>query len=705
MILKPFLLTAIILVFLQSCSSSSNSPRAVDAPPVINPGGEVATGAMKAQFDPANGIIPFPSNLLLSGTTDLTLNPPVENPADLSDPAVALSALDGFSTVAPWAVSFTENLASNTVSPATVKLYKVRLSGVGGAPIEVLDELIFGQDFVAVANENGLNIVPLKPLQELSSYLAVLVKGIADTNGNPATADTTYFIAKRTSPLVDINGNSTDPLLPNASAQALEPLRQLTNAQEAVAAGQGINPDDIILSWSMTTQSITPVLSAVKSITMPGDSMLVSTGLTTAAFPGGAGIADIYIGVMSSPYYLTAPNANNPVAPLSVPWKASAGAYIPPFDSLGLDPNSTNLTFANPIPVATSEQNLPVIMTIPNPNSGKEKPAAGWPILIFQHGITRNRTDALALADSMASAGFAVVAIDLPLHGVTDANNPFYIGGTPFSSVASERTFDMDLMSAAGAAGPDGEIDASGSHYINLSNLLVSRDNVRQGVADLLTLTETVPLMDIDGDNLGDFDASRIGFAGLSLGAMTGINYLALAPNVSNAILSAPGGGIAQLLVGSPTFGPRIIAGLEGNGIAFGSADFNRFFVIAQTVVDSADPINLGALAAANNSLVVHEILDDQVITNRVRSAPLSGTEPLIAVMGLPAISETVINSSGGVRGAVRFTEGDHGSLLNPTSSLAATVEMQTQLVGFNTSKGDALIVTNTDVIQQEQQP
>ena len=46
-------------------------------------------------FDPANSVIPFPTNLLFSGSADGTLNIPVEDETDISDPQVALNALDG----------------------------------------------------------------------------------------------------------------------------------------------------------------------------------------------------------------------------------------------------------------------------------------------------------------------------------------------------------------------------------------------------------------------------------------------------------------------------------------------------------------------------------------------------------------------------------------------------------------------------------
>ena len=100
-----------------------------------------------------------------------------------------------------------------------------------------------------------------------------------------------------------------------------------------------------------------------------------------------------------------------------------------------------------------------MLVTVPNAASAADgAPAGGWPVLIFQHGITRNREDMFAVADSFGAGGFAVVAIDLPLHGVTSRQpgRPawyFYAAGVnPASTRAStcrragsiERTFDLD---------------------------------------------------------------------------------------------------------------------------------------------------------------------------------------------------------------------------------------------------------------------
>jgi len=718
-----------LTALLAACGGGSNdSPRAVPAPPATNPGGPPVTSVLTARFDPTNRIIPTPNNLLLQGTTDLTLNIPVANPNNFGDPQVALNALDGWSTVAPWSSSFSAAPAPASVTPGgSVRMFQVTLSGPGGAVIGVVRELQGGVDFVtafASSDTTGrtLAIVPLKPLAQIKSYMVVLTNGITDAAGNAATPDQTYFLTKKTTPLF-ANGASTEPLLSNAQAQALEPLRQLVNFQEAAAEGAGIPRANIVLSWVATTQSITPVLQTVRAITQPGTVVLAPTGLNIQqAIPSLPPIADIVVGFIELPYYLEAPSAQNPTAPLTTFWKGAAcGTVAACGGVLGPNNPSTFLTFLNTRPLATGNVRVPVLMTVPNAASGRVKPAGGWPLVIFQHGITRNRSDGLAISATLASQGFAMVSIDQPLHGITPADTalaPFRVNNTPFFAAGvRERTFDVDFVNnGTGAPGPDGNPDASGTHSINLASLLTSRDNTRQAIVDLFVLRASVPNMSIDGDATGDFDNANVSFVGQSLGSIVGTGFVAFEPTVSVAVLSVPGGGIAQLLNGSPTFGPVIRAGLAGNGVVAGSPDFDRFMGAAQQVVDSADPVNLAGFAAAKRVLL-HEVVGggtrtdgtpsppDQVIPNAVAGAPLSGTEPLIRAFGLAGITGTTANAAG-VRGAVRFIQGNHGSILQPgaatAEALAATVEMQGQMASFLVSGGTAVQVANPTVIRTQ---
>ncbi|MGA9335771.1 MAG: hypothetical protein WBV39_15935, partial [Rudaea sp.] len=636
-------------------------------------------------------MVPFPTNLLLSGTTDLTLNIPVADPTNYSDPQVALNALDGFGTVSPWSTSFSAPAAAATIIPGpggTVRMFEVTLTGPGGGVTSVVRELKSPQDFVAVlapSDTTGrtLAIVPTHPLQQLTSYMVVLLgnggnlnpapsPSITDGSGNDITPDTTYFLAKRTSPLC-VNGHSTDSLLPDAQACALEPLRQLTNSQEYAVDQFDGQPTDqrIVLSWVATTQSITPEMQALQSRiaqTPAPQAQLAPTGLTLAQInPALPPVADVYIGVLPVPYYLGVPSAADPIAPLHDFWHAAPGAYVPPFDAAGLSPASTNVTFANPFPVATSTQLIPVLLTVPNANSGHAKPAAGWPVVIFQHGITRNRTDMFAIAGTLAAQGFAVIAIDAPLHGLTDTTNPLYIGNTPFAAIgAQERTFNLDVSNnETGAPGPDGVIDGSGTLFINLSYLLTSRDNLRQATSDLMELTRAIPQISFDGNATPDFDGSQIEFVGQSLGSIIGTTFLAMEPDVNVGVLNVPGGGVVRLLDASPAFGPSIHAGLAAAGLTPGTPNYDAFMGAAQTVVDSGDSINF-AFATLGKSIIAQDVVgdathpSDQVIPNNVSGAPSSGGDPLIAALGLNDISQTTQAAS--IRAVVRFTQGAHGS-------------------------------------------
>jgi pimeloyl-ACP methyl ester carboxylesterase len=295
----------------------------------------------------------------------------------------------------------------------------------------------------------------------------------------------------------------------------------------------------------------------------------------------------------------------------------------------------------------------------------------------------------LAIADSLADAGFVVVAIDLPLHGIADRSNGLY--------TEYERTFDMDLLdNATLEPGPDGLIDPSGQHFINLQYLLSSRDNLRQAVADLLVLGAslggiTSPLLNV----------AQVHFVGHSLGGIVGTVYLALDDSIGAASLAMPGGGIARLLEGSATFGPIIQAALTANGIETGTAEYDSFLVVAQTAMDAGDPINFAITAVEHQPIHMLEVvggsgsLPDQVVPNCVDAAPLSGTEPLARIMGLASI----VTTTAGGDGIVRFSAGDHRSLLDPTASPAATVEMQSEIASFLATAGASIPITNTAVI------
>ena len=662
------------------------------------------SNSFQVDFDLENGAIPFPNDLLFAGSQDGTLNIPTDPSAADFSVISALNALDGFSTLAPITTGFSSTIDDSTlVGGDTVRVFEVVLSGVGGAVTQVVGELSPGVDYIVSVSSvdvggGTLAITPLRPLQPQTSYLVVLTDGIRDSSGVAASPALTYLITKRTSPLVDEQGMSQLSALTDEEAADLEQVRQLVNAAEAAVTqfDSTLSGSQIVQSWSFTTQSVGDVLAVVRDGVDAGE--VPAASLTDSGVDSPLGGADVYVGTIGLAYYLSAPTAEDPAAPLTSHWQGAAGSPLTRF---------------NPVPESTGDVTIPLLATIPK----GAKPDGGWPVVIYQHGITTHRGTLLAIADSLAAAGYAAVAIDLPLHGITGDETD---GSAALRIAGLERTFDLDVVdNATGAPGADGVIDSSGTHFINLTSLLSGRDNLRQAVADLLGLTKALEQLDYDGldDTVTDFDLTNIRFVGHSLGAIVGAVYLTLEDSVGAASLAMPGGGIAKLLDGSATFGPQIASGLAANGIIKGTPDYEAFMASAQTTIDAADPLNyldeigegrgihLIDIAGGNSSL------PDQVVPNNVLNvsgtvpSPTAGTDPLATLMGL-AVAVSDLNG-GNLQAWVRFNAGHHGSLLSPNDSennvdaLSAqvTVEIQSQIATFMATNGAVLDITDSSLV------
>lgn len=663
-----------------------------------NPGGATPpeqNAPTTALFQPLQGILPYPTDVYFSKSTDGTLN---IQPANALMPLQSsVNQLDGFSTNAVIRTRFASPIdpGPSSLNATTVYMAQVVIDDtLNKAVVGFTRPLVLGTDFSAnVASDAGvgntiLELRPLKPLVPSSGpntrnvgYLVVLTNGIKTASGAAVTPDADYANFKTA-----LSTNCT-----SITNESLNGLCKLTGAQLTVAKqALGIDAANVVLSFSFSTQNTRDTMNvlASPSITTARPISVVNTGLTTTALSSKLpGHANLYKGTLQVPYYSSRPTQTNPTAPLTATWLGGPSA---------LDPTSKFLTRFNPVPVATETISIPVFATAPNAASaaGAAKPAGGWPVIVFQHGLTRNRLDAVGIADTFADAGFVVVSIDLPLHGIagTDA-----VAANPFYDAAHELTFNLDLVNNSTlAAGPDGAIDPSGTHFVNVPNPLVTRDNIRQGAVDLLTLTRSLGSLDLDGVAGGDINTSRIYFIGHSLGGIVGGVYLgtATAADVATGELANAGGGIAQTIFDSPAFGPRIKAGLAQQGITEGSTLYAQFIRDAQTAVDAGDPVNYIAAASAARPLLLLQVAGggtlpdgsvsppDQVVVN-------SATKRLIDAIGLPRISTPGVNPVS--RGYVNFLFGNHGSIIDPTASLATTGEMQAESLSFAVTSGAAV--------------
>ncbi len=675
--------------------------------PIVLPSSSTGSAVVPLPFDGLFGTGPQGDGAELSGLdaqADGTLN---------LFPLLGAAALAGGGQIDGW--STTAALFMDVVGDVDLDN--------AAAGIRIFDskrfaELQPGVDFEVepspvVLGRTRLLVQWLKPLSESTQYLIALTSGLRSSGGAPGLVNELFEILRDPTPVTDqsntilaalaLSGRQADiGVLAQLQQQLVHPVVDGVIGLSAAAPNSRavIARDDILLAWSFTTQSITPSLvrlaanAQAQAVGVQDSGLDLSVVLASdpsmpAALPADA---DIYAGFLQLPYFLS----DEPAQINSTFWLNDGAVSSATHPALGascgslLRPASTTICY--PDPAARSVQTVPVLLTRPH----TPMPASGWPVVIFQHGITGDRSNMFGIAPALSAAGFVVIAIDLPLHGVA-AGSPLRVPGT------TERTFDADL---------DGNnvADASGSYFINLSSTVTSRDNLRQAVVDLLHLAKSLANVRLGSAFNESLDLNRVGFIGHSLGGIVGSTFLALTDEVGAATLAMPGGGIAKLLDGSETFGPVVAAGLAANGINEGTDTYEVFLRLAQLSVDSGDPINWAAATADRHPIHLIEVVGDAVVPNNVMGnpqalidGPTSGTGPLAAAMGLPTTPVTApISPAMILQGSNRvlFSSGTHSSIVRPATANPVDdpvfLEMQSQTVQFLASEGACLPLGTT---------
>ncbi len=289
-----------------------------------------------------------------------------------------------------------------------------------------------------------------------------------------------------------------------------------------------------------------------------------------------------------------------------------------------------------------------------------------WPVIISQHGFTVDRSAALLMGTQLAqNTCSVVVAMDLPHHGIAPRSSDRNSVDIDNSLLALTVTYNADTAATAPFAAAVNTIvtgdnssllvglaerheglylDAtnttqamtysetkagkSGDYYIRLDNFQRTRDNVRQGVMDLLNLNATLATIDIDGDGNPDLDTSNVSYVGHSLGAIVGTSFVAVnndktiqlastaaggtLPKIKSVVLATPGGGLTKLLENSVSISPKILAGLSvAANIQPGETSFESYMQVLQATVDSGDPMNfIGQLATGGSSATPTMIIE-----------------------------------------------------------------------------------------------
>jgi len=378
-------------------------------------------------------------------------------------------------------------------------------------------------------------------------------------------------------------------------------------------------------------------------------------------------------------------------------------------------------------PQKNATTTVPVVVFQPVLDGSAAQPAAcletngaGKPegVTIFQHGITVDRSVSMLPAILLAQAACqTVVAIDQPLHGLAGVTN----GRVPGLDTLDEATLTAtvnQVLQAPGVAGSPLETQlkaligadyigerhfgftanaqlqpvaasttdiASGSLFINPLNMMNSRDNLRQGVVDLLNVAASIQTFDIDGDftTQGDLAEVPVNFVGHSLGGISGTAFAALVndatlngtlnsiyntpgsplapytfPTLNSVVLHDTGGQVTRLIENSPAFSGTLLGGLANAGVTQGSSKFESFFYVFQSIVDATDPVSFAKeLGASTSNILISEVVGDNTVPNEANvntlgialSAPLAGTEPLMALIDLGAGGTSLADGSEGL--------------------------------------------------------
>ncbi|WP_298444199.1 VolA/Pla-1 family phospholipase [uncultured Ferrimonas sp.] len=379
---------------LTGCNGDSQSEYLAD-----ETGGDLAPlAASRIQFDPANGLIPLPNDLLFLGTPDGTLEIPGEDSGDYTDPQIALGGLDGWSTtmpininidVAPGAASLDPTSAMNA---GAVRVFEVTLGGplspdpscADEASISVCkvgEELSYGTDFVVSATDNSVAIVPLKPLKPTTGYAYITTTDLLDTDGEAIIGSLSFD-----SLMLDLPGFTADQL----SLKAL-----LEDYINELAGAHSVDADTVTYAGVFTTQSIQDSVGTV--------SQLMADGLQ--------------------------PTPSRAVSPLFAPkWSMPPmPAGITVADALGLTPAmGTAYALAEATDVFTAELELPYYLTIPTPTNptvdSRWQALGDSPLAILQQ----------ALAGAILPENFAAQAIAQGIDPIAAQSDPSLLVGASF---------------------------------------------------------------------------------------------------------------------------------------------------------------------------------------------------------------------------------------------------------------------------------
>jgi dienelactone hydrolase len=319
------------------------------------------------------------------------------------------------------------------------------------------------------------------------------------------------------------------------------------------------------------------------------------------------------------------------------------------------------------------------------------------PVVVFQHGLGGDRSQVFAIADTLAEAGYAVAAIDIPYHGMrarADAASldvAHSYGATPGPDLYGDVRGNAVYVEYLGVFDEEGPYEAFHPFY--------PRDALRQSVADLYALVDAIERADWSGvttatggpSTLG-FDEGPLGFVGVSLGGILGTMFVATEERVGCAVLNVTGGHLVRLVEQSAGFNGTFLPILFPKvGLAFEETDYAREppitypqLALYQTLLDRGDSMTLARRLAERQVHVLFQMaVDDETVPNlgtealaRASGATIADASPRyvdLTRVTTPVRPSLDLGGTTWMRTLTTFAPASHGLILSTRG--VATVE------------------------------
>jgi hypothetical protein len=615
--------------------------------PVANGAPVASTNA--AVFDPTTGNVPLPNILATATATDPLAGRAVNAPMN---PAEALAYINlhevgGTNAVAgvnaPIYLQFTYPVDPATVLPANIKVFQIAAdtaspTSTENKPLGFTDVTgLFS--FQYAANTTNLWLFPNFPLLPATRYIYVVTNRVLDAGSGAPIIPSVYFQYLQST------------TLPTGAAAALDPVwANAMNGTDIALSGYNKVMNDLVAASATTTVTDRTQIALMGRFITSGAGFILPTTATTTppsapipvevalrAFAAGAGLPGGLPGITWN-NAITINTTLTGGAALGAYWQQVTGApaaTVPAsIGAIVLGTINSGLLGVDPMVVSQNlgTMNLGTIPTAYNDAAGVVQPfraqgalvgyyyvpktipfvylvpataatTGGYPLVLYQHGITSQKETVLLLGQALTETGFAALAIDLPEHGALAPPSLVLQPGDNATVIANKQA-------------------GWGQAFMAVGTPLATRSNIQQAAFNLDRLELTVASggfsTSLATAGLGAYLPNALlkpHFVGISLGSIVGAYYLAGNTTLASTgapysqatlgadmkgMLSVPGGRLAYLIQNSPAFGATVNQGLAQQGILAGTPTYNEFFQVTQTVVDTADPATMTTPLAAN---------------------------------------------------------------------------------------------------------